>query len=67
MNVLIKYFFMDCLNKFKSAIPIANPIPMIGPINGEINIAPIITAVEFTFKPNEAINMAQMSIQRLAP
>ena len=40
---------------------------MIGPIKGEINIAPIITAVEFTFKPNEAINMAQMSIQRLAP
>ena len=58
---------MECLNKSKSAIPSPNPIPMIGPINGEINIAPIITAVEFTFKPNEAISMAKMSIQKLAP
>ena len=58
---------LDLFKQSKSAIPIANPIPMIGPINGEINIAPIITAVEFTFRPNEAIKMAQMSIQRLAP
>jgi len=58
---------MDCLNKSKSAIPRANPIPMIGPISGEISIAPIITAVELTFKPKDAINTAKISIQRLEP
>jgi hypothetical protein len=46
---------------------ILNPNPMIGPIRGETNIAPIITAVEFTFNPREAINMAKTNIQRLVP
>ena len=32
---------------------------MIGPISGEINIAPIITAVEFVFKPSEATKVAK--------
>ncbi len=40
---------------------------MIGPISGEMSMAPIITAVEFTFNPNEAMNMANIRIQRLAP
>jgi len=40
---------------------------MIGPINGEINMAPIITAVELTFKPSEAIKMAKIRIHKLAP
>ena len=31
------------------------PIPNIGPINGEISMAPTTTAVELTFKPIEAI------------
>jgi hypothetical protein len=40
---------------------------MIGPISGEMSIAPIITAVELTFKPKDAINTAKISIQRLEP
>ena len=40
---------------------------MIGPINGEINIAPIITAVELTLSPIEAITMAHAKIHRLEP
>ena len=58
---------MDCLNKSKSAIPRANPIPMIGPISGDMSMAPIMTAVELTFKPNEAMKMAKISTQRVAP
>ena len=40
------------------------PIPLIGPINGEISIAPIITAVEFVFSPIEASMIAKIRIQR---
>jgi hypothetical protein len=37
----------------------AKPAPTIGPINGEISIAPIIT-VEFTLRPIEAIKTAPL-------
>ena len=40
---------------------------MMGPINGEINIAPMITAVELTLRPMEAIKMLKTKIQRLNP
>ena len=55
----------DLLNKVKSLIPTDSPIPKMGPINGEINIAPIITAVLFTFKPIEAIKIEQIKIYTL--
>ena len=45
----------------------AKPLLSIGPISGEINIAPIITAVELTFKPTEATIIAQAKIHKLAP
>ena len=48
-------------------MPMPNPIPMMGPINGEMSIAPIITAVAFTFNPNDATNMAKMSTHKLVP
>ena len=35
------------------------PIPSIGPISGEINIAPMTTAVELAFNPIEAMKMEQ--------
>lgn len=43
------------------------PIPKIGPINGEINMAPITTAVEFAFNPTDATNMEQIKIHAVAP
>ena len=43
------------------------PIPMIGPIIGETSIAPITTAAEFTFKPNEQIKIANTNIHKLVP
>ena len=48
-------------------MPTAKPIPMIGPIKGEMSMAPIITAVELTFKPNEAMKIAKISTQRFVP
>lgn len=60
-------FFRDFLNNSKSNIPKLNPAPKIGPINGEISIAPIITAVELTFKPTDAMMMAHANIHKLEP
>ena len=51
----------------KSLIPTESPIPIIGPINGEINIAPIITAVELTFSPNDAMKVANTNTHRFVP
>ena len=41
----------------------AYPIPLMGPINGDINMAPIITAGELLIKPMEATNIEQIRIQ----
>jgi len=57
----------DFFKSSKSYIPKAKPDATIGPIKGEISIAPIITAVEFTFNPTDATKIAQAKIQRLAP
>jgi hypothetical protein len=38
-----------------------------GPITGEINIAPMMTGMELTFKPTEAIMMAQAKMKTLVP
>ena len=48
-------------------MPTASPMPMIGPIRGDISMAPMITAVELTFSPNDAMKMAKISTHRLAP
>jgi hypothetical protein len=44
-----------------------NPIPRIGPISGDMSMAPMITAIEFTFKPIDAIKMENINIQAGAP
>ena len=42
-------------------------MPTIGPMSGEINMAPMMTAAELVFRPREATKMAKIKIQRLAP
>ena len=42
-------------------------LEIITPISGDINIAPIITAVLFIFKPIEAINIAKIKIAIFVP
>ena len=44
-----------------------SPTPRIGPISGEISIAPITTAVESAFNPIEATKIEHISIQAVAP
>jgi len=40
---------------------------MIGPMSGDINMAPIITAVEFMFNPSEATKIAKIITHKLVP
>jgi hypothetical protein len=42
-------------------------MPLIGPINGDISMAPMMTAVEFVFNPTEAIIIAKTKTHRLVP
>ena len=65
--VVIRKLFRERFISSKSFSPTDKPTPMIGPINGEINMAPIMTAVEFTFNPSDAIKMAKIRIHKLAP
>ena len=51
----------------KSYCAAPSPSPRIGPISGEMSIAPMITAVELTFSPIEAMNVAKMSVHSLTP
>ena len=67
MSVITNRFFNDFLSSFKSEIPMARPIPIIGPMSGDTSMAPIITAVEFTLRPIEARNMANTRIQTFRP
>jgi hypothetical protein len=50
-----------------SFIAIDRPTPNIGPIKGDISIAPITTGIEFVFKPIEATKIEQIRIQAVAP
>ena len=50
-----------------SLIAIDKPTPKIGPIKGEINIAPITTGIELVFSPIEATKIEQIRIQAVAP
>ena len=48
-------------------MPKLRPTPIIGPIKGDINIAPITTAVEFTLSPMEAMTILNIRIQSANP
>ena len=52
-NMLVSEFF----NVSISFVEMDRPSPRIGPKSGEINIAPITTAVESAFKPTDAIKI----------
>ena len=55
------------LSRSKSWMPTPRPMPMMGPIRGDMSMAPIMTAVELVFRPSEAMKMARMRITRLVP
>ena len=54
--MLVSEFFSVSI----SFVEMDRPSPRIGPKSGEINIAPITTAVESAFKPTDAIKIEQI-------
>lgn len=56
-------FLKAVFSRSTSLVPIASPVPMIGPISGEMSIAPMMTAVEFTLRPTEAMMIENARIQ----
>ena len=54
-------------SRSRSLVPMASPMAMMGPMRGEMSMAPMMTAVEFTLSPREAMKVAKMRIQSDAP
>ncbi len=48
-------------------MPIANPMPIIGPIKGEISMAPIMTGTLSVLSPSEAMNIANINTRSWLP
>ena len=67
MATITNRFLKASLSRSRSFVPIARPTPMIGPISGEMSIAPMTTAVEFTFRPTEAMMMENARIHTFGP
>ena len=64
-TIIIPKFLREVMSALKSLEESAYPIPLIGPINGEISIAPMMTAVELLISPIEATMIEQIKIQIL--
>ena len=55
-------------NKVEVVDTYSRPMPMIGPMRGDMSMAPIITAVEFGVEsPSEAMNMARIRMSMFDP
>ena len=67
MPTITAKFFNASFTSVMSFVPKPMPNPMIGPINGEINIAPIITGMEFTFNPTDAMIIAKKRMNTFGP
>ena len=50
-----------------SCTPRLKPNPSIGPMTGDMSMAPIMTGMELTFKPTEAMIMAHAKMKTLGP
>ena len=60
-------FLAAFLSSSISLVPNPRPKPTIGPITGEMSIAPMITGIELTFKPTEAMRIAQARMMTFGP
>ena len=67
MDIITSRFLNADLIRGVSLVPRPRPMPIIGPISGDTSIAPMITAVELTFRPTEASTIAHTRIQTFGP
>ena len=67
ISIITSMFLRDDLSRPVSFIPSPSPIPKIGPRRGEISIAPMMTGIEFTFRPTDAMMMENTRIHTFGP
>ena len=60
-------FLKESLTREVSLIPTPRPKPRIGPITGEMSIAPMITGMELRLRPTAAMMIAQKRMNTLGP
>ena len=66
-QVIISRFLRDLFASSVLLVPKERPIPIIGPIIGDMSIAPITTGMELVLRPTLAMMVAKKRIHRLAP
>ncbi len=67
MTTITVKFFMAFFTNSLSSVARPRPKPKMGPITGDINMAPMMTGMELTFRPTEAMMMAQARMNTLVP
>ena len=67
LATITRKFLAEFLSRSVSLVPSPRPNPMVGPITGEMSIAPMMTGIELTFKPTEAMMMAQARMMTFGP
>ena len=67
MVTITRRFFPDDLMSCISLMPRPRPTPKMGPMSGDMSMAPMITGMELTLRPTEAMMMAMAKIHALGP
>ena len=67
MTTITAKFRRESLTRVSSCTPRPKPNPRMGDITGEMSIAPMMTGMELTFRPTDAMMIAQMRIMTFGP
>ena len=67
MATMTRKFSSESFTSLLSWMPSPKPKPRMGPITGEMSIAPIMTGMEFTFRPTDAMMIAQARMKTFGP
>ena len=67
ISTITMKFLSDSLTRVVSLVPRPRPNPRIGPITGEMSIAPMMTGMELRLRPTDAMTIAQARMKTLGP
>ena len=67
MTTMISRFLKAVFMKAVSLVPRPYPMPNIGPIKGEMSMAPMMTGMELVLRPTDAITMAKARMYAFGP
>ena len=67
MTTITAKFLSASFTSTVSLVPRPRPNPRIGPITGEMSMAPMMTGMELRLRPTEAMMMAQARMKTLGP